>query len=215
MKDKQQYLKEKERFLEDREQELLKQKNIIEDRKSNLQQTFNHFYDTLDHIPKDPKSHRNARHSPSPSQETKTNNAVHNKNNSTLDHTINNSKDTKPKGCTSRNGSPSSITQKMSRAYDNLVIPQDSNNHLKPIAVQKHRIMETKELQRNRIDKALKKDIDIECTFKPEINQTSRDMLNKNSHETKILDKDYDFIKEFIEQNRSLLNSYKDAMGPN
>jgi len=76
------------------------------------------------------------------------------------------------------------------------------------------RIIETKEEQGGRIDNALKKDIDIECTFKPEINKVSRDLIKK-TNENKVLDQDYDFIKEFIEQNRSLLNTYKDQMGPN
>lgn len=117
------------------------------------------------------------------------------------------------------NASPSSITMKMTKAYENLIIPEDkyspgSKSYLKPNALQKMRIIETKEEQGDRIDKALKKDIDIECTFKPEINKLSKDMVKKSS-ENKVLDQDYDFIKEFIEQNRSLLNSYKDQMGPN
>lgn len=87
---------------------------------------------------------------------------------------------------------------------------------MKPNAALKNRIRENKDDQSERINKALQKDIDIYCTFKPEINASSREML-KNNKETKVtdkvMDKDYDFIKEFIEQNRSLLKSYKDYMG--
>lgn len=35
----------------------------------------------------------------------------------------------------------------------------------------------------------------------------------RNNDDNKILDKDYDFIKEFIEQNKSLLKTYKDHVG--
>lgn len=76
----------------------------------------------------------------------------------------------------------------------------------------KNRIKENKENQSNRIYKAYQKDIDQYCTFKPEINATSREIV-KNSDDQKEVEKEYDFIKEFINQNKSLLKTYKDLNG--
>lgn len=125
--------------MEDREQELVKQKMQIEDLKSNFKQTYNNFYDTLDHIPipKDPKSSRTPRTSHpsrSPSPNTKSTHNVYNKNNSTLDKSnlskdkdISKSKNNKQNARThpDNNASPSSITIKMTKAYENLIVPED------------------------------------------------------------------------------------------
>jgi len=80
---------------------------------------------------------------------------------------------------------PSSITQKMTKAYENLSKNNGVSEHSYLRGIKSHSIRRKDVMieQTKRINSALSKDLEVECTFQPEINRESKAIIKKHENE--------------------------------